>query len=425
MILCITPCTVLSEPFDLVFGPSLRRLEAFDEGGPLSIYGFAYRICGFLLLYLLIRYVHVRVGTKSASAFTNLGDAACFLGLLYLINGFTSPSNHLDFSCCWWPFFVLSSFFIVILYLNSQYSFLLVAALIAVITVQEAYAVVYHLLTIKQFFTPHFGNRTSGTFDSPNALYPLCLCNIPIALALIRTNLGRPWRWLFRVSAALGLLTLFWTYTRAGWMSVSIALIYLSVWQTGPRVRNYQTLLRLIALTLLCGAIFIRTNGNILGNGEDRSAWGRIAIWQVAGRASLDHPVFGMGLGSYYKVQNHFMTPRLAGFNPRNAEAKSLYLNTCVELGFVGAFSVILFGWRYSQMLRLAVDCVSDRYMLSVVSGIHAVLIAFCLAGLVDTPILQSSRVPSTLSFFLLAGAAFNIVGSHGRSGSAGFGEDI
>jgi len=164
-------------------------------------------------------------------------------------------------------------------------------------------------------------------------------------------------------------------------------------------------MLVLLIVLALSGTAFVRTMGRPVGNPEDRSFWGRFAIWQTALHVIADHPLLGNGLNTYPQKQREHMTERLKYFNPLNVEAKNLYLHLAAELGLIGLAVFCWVAWRYYQLFRFVIGTFppsSDLYKIAI--GIHAALIGIAVAGLADTPILHHSRSAATFAVACLLG---------------------
>jgi O-antigen ligase len=124
----------------------------------------------------------------------------------------------------------------------------------------------------------------------------------------------------------------------------------------------------------------------------------------VAIHIIASHPIMGVGTGNYYLWQNQFTGSELANYHPRNLEPKSLYLALGTELGCSGLLAFGLLIYRYTLFVvhfeRTSVMAANKGLII----GINAALIALLLAGIVDTPVLYSDRMPSTiLTVILLA----------------------
>ena len=161
-----------------------------------------------------------------------------------------------------------------------------------------------------------------------------------------------------------------------------------------------------VVVALVLGATLMRTGGGLAGNSHDRSFWGRVAIWQVAlSCVQRGEWVEGSGLGTYPIEQGRHMTRKILRFDPQNGECKCLYLNVAVEAGAIGLALLAIAIYHYARLFRIAaLSALPSPIDRGLVAGIHARVVATGIAGFVDTPVLQTSRVPSTLLIFALLG---------------------
>lgn len=406
----VLPDTVFSYPIEKLcsFCATLFHWQEdyrrdLNTEGATAIYFGGY----LLLLTLLSRYGFYHLGQRGKvspiSLFTN---ALAVFGSLYLLDFCVSTADPYPFRESLWIFMVFASFFLTILYVDKG-QFLLLKIFVIAIGEQCLYAVIYYFLNVNQFYTPNFGNRTSGTFFNPISLYPLCLIGFPLSLVLAETEALPHWRWLWRGISVVILLALVFTYSRGGWIAFAFSTGYLafSPSSTLRSQRPMRLILGALVAIALLGTVFVRTKGNLLGNPEDRSFWGRFAIWQTALHVISDHPLLGSGLNTYSQKQKEHMTERLKHFNPMNVEAKNLYLNLAAELGLVGLAIFFLVAWRYYQLYRFVIHTFppsSDLYKIAV--GIHAALMGIAVAELADTPILHHTRSAATFSVVCLLG---------------------
>lgn len=418
MVWFITPKTVFSYPLEKILGLCLSVLQWQDVYGNLSRDGaVVIYLLGWMLLFgLLTRYSYLRFirwGRIGAPATYYFTDAmSLFLGL-YLLDFFASTTHLFPYGESLWMFAIAASFFLPVYSMNGQRDLILVKLLVFVIAEQCLYAIVYYVLAYEQFYTPHFGNRTGGTFYNPGCLYPLCLIGLPLSMTLAERESFNQWRWLWLGSGVIILLALVFTYSRAGWLALSVSAFYLAYSPHSPlrKHRLWRWVLGLLIVVALLGTALVRTKGKPLGNPEDRPFWGRFAIWQVAMRAIADHPFLGSGLNSYPQKQQEHMTQRLEWFNPMNVEAKNLFLNMAVEFGLIGLGIFLFLIWRYVQLYRFAIRTFppsDDAYAVAV--GIHASLLGIFVAGFFDTPILHFTRSASSFAVACLLGVLCSLV---------------
>lgn len=323
----ILPDTVFSYPIEKLwsFCATIFHWQEYYRKGLQTEGAIAIFFGGYLLLLILLiiyGFCHFVLWDRISptSHFTN---AFALLSSCYLLDFFVSTADPYPFGELLWVFMVFSSFFLTMLYIGEEWALLLKVLVIA-IGEQCLYAIIYYFLSFNQFHTPDFGNRTSGTFVNPGSLYPLCLIGFPISLILAEMEKSLHWRWLWRAMGGVSLLALTFTFTRTGWIAFAVSAGYLAFSPFSPlrSQRPARLMLVLLIVLALSGTAFVRTMGRPVGNPEDRSFWGRFAIWQTALHVIADHPLLGNGLNTYPQKQREHMTERLKYFNPLNVEAK-------------------------------------------------------------------------------------------------------
>lgn len=406
IVLIVSPGTLISLPIYWSWNVASPYAASITKKmGEITL--FAYTGGYFILYILLLLFVYNQYCYRkfSASVATFIGFTSLF-SCLYLIDFFVTTSKFLP-DC--WAFYLFSIFFCIVLFLDIADVVFLVECLVIAISVEVAYAIVFYVFDVQQFYTPHFGNRTSGTYQNPLVLYPVCLVGGPLSFSLSCCELSIWRRWGLRIVCGMCVVALMLSYTRAGWIALATSIVYvlLSPHICFSKTWKVRALLWLLVVGLIVGTVFIRTNGRALGNTQDRSSRGRLAIWRVAASIITDHPILGSGLGTYGYRQKQFMTTQLRNYNPNNVEAKSLYLNITAEFGFVGIFSFLLLAWQYVMLCKKCMFLLPSYSQAKfIMIGIQCGLTGVMIAGLVDTPILQSNHLPPTVAVFVVVGFA-------------------
>lgn len=409
----LLPRTTFSAPVDKLRTTLLGWLGWYERAAGLTLEGacWSYFMGYVFLLCLLVGYTYLRsLNLIKPVPVAHFADAVSIFALLYLLNFFIATGEIFPFRGSLW-IYMLSFFFLILFFVSDKKVLvMLIKLLVVIIGIQCLYAIVYYMLDINQFYTPHFGRRSGGTVGLAD-LYPLCLVGLPLSLSL--TTLEPRWRWFWWIIGVDILLALTFTYTRSGWIAFAISATYLALSSRSPlRSQRWEPwLLIALAVAVFLGTAFVRTGGKLMGNPDDRSFWGRFAIWQTAIRVILDHPILGSGLNTYPQKQREHMTNWLAHFNPMNVEAKNLYLTLAAELGLIGLGLFFWVAWRYWQLYRFVLQTFplsSEVYKIAV--GLHAALIGIAVAGLADTPILHRTRPAATFVVVCLLGTLCSLV---------------
>jgi O-antigen ligase len=376
-----------------------------------------------LVLIAISLYQHKVYGSLSQVG-ARIVCAGSLIGLLYVLDFCTSTADDFDFTYRYWVFFPLCAFLGIGLLLDAKFGRQMLEVLTLALGLQCACAVFAYFLGINQFMTPYFGSRTCGTFDSPNTLYPLCLFTVGLGAGLACAAADRFSRCLFAIVALLGAVAILLTFTRSAWLALAVMGVYFgfnapdllppSSRLTTERIRRVVRLLIVSAAVALVSATgLVRTKGRPIGNSDDRSFWGRVAIWRTAWGIFRERPLTGYGFATYSKVQYRprYLTSDLQRYNPMNIEPKNFWLNLACEFGLVG---LAVWGWlmlAYVRLYRVGRQSLrTGTPERAVFIGIHASLFGLVVAGLFDTPILAQGREAATLVTFVCLGVMYHLI---------------
>lgn len=198
--------------------------------------------------------------------------------------------------------------------------------------------------------------RLTGPYDNPNAYAQVLVAIIPLALDRVWQERRFFMRLLAGLIFAIGVLTVFLTYSRGGFLSMLFALGVLLV----LRRPNFFPLL--ITAVLAYGLLqflptaytsrlatlleFSPTSDTAL---SDPSFRGRSSENTSAWQMFLDHPWLGVGLGNF--KDNYQTYSRTLGLDPRRTPRSpaSLYLELLAEQGLVGT---LLFAFLTGLIFR-------------------------------------------------------------------------
>jgi O-antigen ligase len=274
------------------------------------------------------------------------------------------------------------------------------------------FAIIYYFDGFGQFITPNFGFRTCGTFRSPNILYPVCLIGLLISFIRSQDQTTACWKKvIFFVFCILDLVALIFTFERAAWIALAIAVSGMLMYDrfNVQFPKRQRIAVSIFVVILLIGVFVVRCGGHVGSIASDRSIVGRIAIWNVACDVVMKHPWFGTGVDTYYISQSRSMTAEMAMMNPSNAEPKSLILNIMANFGVVGFCVLSTIFIRLLILMDLVRNRVPFQDAHDEIFGIFIAILAICVAGIVDTPVFDGLRAPSTFVLSALVGATCNI----------------
>jgi putative inorganic carbon (HCO3(-)) transporter len=213
---------------------------------------------------------------------------------------------------------------------------------------------------------PNITVRAFSTLENPNNLAEYLLMVIPIAGVLVAAFRSFWNRALGFAGAVFGILTLFLTYSRGGWVGFAVgALLFVLL-------VNWRLILLGVGLLPLLPAVLPQTilDRLLTLGGGDTSVSYRADIWQAAIRMFQANP-WGIGFGSdlFYELY-----PFYRGWAPKAFHAHNLFLEIGVEIGVVGLLVVLWFFFRLAQeglrFLRRAGGCSTLYTRLSVAAAL-------------------------------------------------------
>jgi O-antigen ligase len=191
--------------------------------------------------------------------------------------------------------------------------------------------------------------RLGGTTGSPT--YTAGYLGILIMLAICVRQMRVP-TYLRRLALAttiLAAIALIFTFTRAGWIEIALAVAIF----TGARwVRNgisAKAILAALAAVLLIVACLSTTNpisDRVFGN-DNGSAYSRIPLMHLAFHIISANPVLGVGANNFTAVMNDYFVPELRGgflFTVHNE-----FLLVWSETGIIGLAAYL---WIYFNLIR-------------------------------------------------------------------------
>lgn len=226
---------------------------------------------------------------------------------------------------------------------------------------------------------PGLKTRVFSTWQNPNLLggyFDLMLGLMAGMFLMIKHKMVRI------VIAILFCLTAFCltlTYARGACLSIAVVIFVYSI------LYNRKVLLALIALAvilLLSDATLVDRMTSIFTK-MDTSSEMRLAFWESTIAMILDHPLLGIGWGSYFMVYPNYDYYMQENFI-KIVHAHNMYLNFMAEIGLFGfvSYMVCFFGVIYkafkAQVMKL------DSLIKAMLLGIGLGLSALAINGLTD-----------------------------------------
>lgn len=255
----------------------------------------------------------------------------------------------------------------------------------------------------------YIGGAGSATYD-PNETAALFVMALPYAV-LVAGRAGKL-RWLGRAAIPTLLMAIVKTGSRGAVVALAVLLAVVFITGDGRRRRLCLVLAGLAVglFALTPHDDLVQRFGDLLGGGGDYnfdSRDGRLEIWKRGFGLMFDHPVFGVGIGTY-EIANGVTAG--SWLNAHNA-----YIQIGVELGVGGmvAFAAatvyaVAGAWRETRRGVAQRGSVADRQVA------HAVLAS--LLGVLVAAMFLSMAYAAITMFALAAAAGVVLRGERNRA---------
>lgn len=228
-----------------------------------------------------------------------------------------------------------------------------------------------------------------------NSLAGYLCAVVPFALGALVLP-GRPlMRGLGFVCLAFTEAALYLTGSRGGLIACA-AVMLLCLWYLRPRGGRLVAILAsgILAVALVAG-LSSAGGGERLQTVDEFTQVSRLAIWGVAGMNFLQHPILGIGFGTF-RIGVSQLIPGLG-----NVDAHNIYLQTLAETGIIGFIIFFTTMWWF---FRISVSLIKSADTLSrmVGIGVAGALAATMVHGMVDYIFIASPQF-GNLFWLLLA----------------------
>lgn len=314
---------------------------------PLHPYVFYVTLLPSLLLWAVN---HCTTGEVKCVCPRFWGLPAVFLACAFF-SGFSSPAPA--FSLMNWAFqpLMYAAIYLLILSLLSSvrekekalYAFLAGAICVAAYGFIQ-YANVAGMaadMTAQSWVDPErfplLRRRMYSTLENPNLLGAYAVMIISILTAFFLRERQKKRKWAFAVILFVLLLCLALTYSRGAWLSLAAIVLGLTLFYD----KRFGFLFFLIPLVLLFYHGQMAERFLSLFSGEDTSVGLRFALWESTIAMIEEHPLLGVGWGSYYLAYpdyNFFIQDE----HVLIFHAHNMYLNMLAEVGIIGGAAFLL-----------------------------------------------------------------------------------
>lgn len=184
---------------------------------------------------------------------------------------------------------------------------------------------------------PLLRRRMYSTLENPNLLGAYAVMIISILTAFFLRERQKKRKWAFAIILFILLLCLALTYSRGAWLSLAAIVLGLTLFYD----KRFGFLFFLIPLILLFYHGQMVERFLSLFSGEDTSVGLRFALWESTIAMIEEHPLLGVGWGSYYLAYpdyNFFIQDE----HVLIFHAHNMYLNMLAEVGIIGGAAFLL-----------------------------------------------------------------------------------
>ncbi|QRK09527.1 O-antigen ligase family protein [Archangium violaceum] len=219
--------------------------------------------------------------------------------------------------------------------------------------------------------------RWIGVYADPNRMAMSVGIIVPLAVAFF-VRKQSPWllRLACGVAAAMAITAMVFSYSRGGFLGLVTAA---ATW-----VLLERRLARTLVVVAVAGAMLVlspesfwtRTR-SVSSYEEDASAMSRVQAWTVASRVSLEHPLLGVGAGTFPYAW------RLYGPQESRAyAAHNIFLQVISDLGFLGLGLFLAFiGSALGPLWTLARDRERGWLARAIAAAVVGHLVSCLFAG--------------------------------------------
>ncbi|WP_158501673.1 O-antigen ligase [Vitiosangium sp. GDMCC 1.1324] len=220
--------------------------------------------------------------------------------------------------------------------------------------------------------------RWVGVYADPNRMAMSVGIIVPLAVAFV---VRRQSPWMLRVAcgvaAAMAIAAMVFSYSRGGFLGLVAAA---GTWVLLERRLGRTIVVAAVAAAMLMlspESFWARTR-SVSSYEEDASAMSRVQAWTVASRVSLEHPLLGVGAGTFPYAW------RLYGpvESQRAYAAHNIFLQVISDLGFVGLGLFLAFiGSALGPLWTLAKDRERGWLSRAIAAAVVGHLVSCLFAG--------------------------------------------
>lgn len=383
----------------------IKKLDATAVGGV----NFSSVDACLVILFFIWGLNNFKINNKRKESFSGISVPFIFLISIY----FLSVLRFVDLLSVFHVIAVIKCF-ILYLYIaknvESRKEILFVIGALASATIFEVVIITIQRITGAEVGLHILGEglmggstqRGMGTFDNANTMALIFLdFMLPILLVLYlnKKHLGWVYRRFILFAFLSGLLCLILTRSRGGWVGFCISIIVIFWFAKRAHNVKLQIFGKPLLFILLAVFILIFRFSHILGprlleptEEEVKTAEVRIPLMKVAYNIIKANPVFGVGVGRYWRNMASYDDTEEKVTSRFNDRVHNIYLFIASELGLLG---LLVFLWIAFSIYRIGSPLVksNDPLAATIAVGILGGFSSFFVHGMVDSPIALSKVI--------------------------------
>ena len=226
-----------------------------------------------------------------------------------------------------------------------------------------------------------FGPEKTQIYDN-NHLAMAIVMIMPLCIYLYQHTASKYIRWALLGLTGLSVAAVLGTHSRGGFIALSVLFM---VWWWKSRHKIISLLM--MAMVSVPALMFMPDNWferieTIQSADQDASFNARLEAWEVAVRAGLQNPVFGVGLRATY---NEDVAAQYGAEYVKFRAVHSMYFEVLAGMGLIGFLifvSILILAWWNAGKIRRQTRGQKDlRWMHDLATMIQISLAAFCVGA--------------------------------------------
>jgi O-antigen ligase len=189
--------------------------------------------------------------------------------------------------------------------------------------------------------------RYAGSGFDPNDLGLILALSLPMSFYLAAIQRNQRVVWVYRLQQILAILAIGLTSSRAALIAAGVALLYVPIALSWAKTFREKCLFfALLAIVSSCMVAFLPENSwkrwGGIGAELQHGTWGkRKLIWSAGVDLFREHPLIGVGAGSFGTATQRALPASIARDNPFLPAAHNTFLSILAEEGLLG-FALLL-----------------------------------------------------------------------------------